>query len=142
MEVEQEPIEVPSDSPSDTTPPQEPEEELDADKIKEQGNTAFKAGRFHEAIEHYSRAIGTSLFLLWNEELFPRRLPNSHLRPGFTPFAPLCPYKSVVLRERTVFEGLRASLTCVLPSSYHGPQRPSSVDFSVRYSLNECLLRI
>ncbi|CDO68768.1 hypothetical protein BN946_scf184989.g34 [Trametes cinnabarina] len=30
---------------------------VEAEKVKEQGNAAFKAGRFHEAIEHYSKAI-------------------------------------------------------------------------------------
>ena len=49
----------PSASP---TPAPEPEEEGDnkqrAEKIKEQGNVSFKAGKFQDAIELYTKAIG------------------------------------------------------------------------------------
>ncbi len=61
MEVEQEPTEVAGSSKEATPAPEEPpaaEAEPDAEKIKEQGNAAFKAGRYQDAIDHYSRAIG------------------------------------------------------------------------------------
>ncbi len=61
MEVEQEPIEVAGSSKETTPAPEEPpaaEAEPDAEKIKEQGNAAFKAGRYQDAIDHYGRAIG------------------------------------------------------------------------------------
>ena len=59
MDIEQEPIEV-NDSGDDVTLDVEPDPvEDDPDKIKEKGNTAFKAGKFQEAIDQYSRAIGT-----------------------------------------------------------------------------------
>ena len=64
MEVEQEPIEVAGSSKETTPVPEEltaEEAEPDADKIKEQGNAAFKAGRYQDAIDYYSRAIGTLL---------------------------------------------------------------------------------
>lgn len=52
-------------SPSPPTPP--PPEEVDtakqAEKVKEEGNVAFKAQKFHDAIESYTRAIGECLFL-------------------------------------------------------------------------------
>ncbi|KAI0758959.1 protein prenylyltransferase [Fomes fomentarius] len=57
MEVEQDPIEVSNETETENAEGPVPEEEPDADKIKEQGNTAFKAGRFQEAIDQYSRAI-------------------------------------------------------------------------------------
>ncbi|KAH9931611.1 protein prenylyltransferase [Epithele typhae] len=57
MDVEQDAIEVPSDTPPGSSTPSEPVEEVDPDKIKEKGNAAFKGKRFQEAIEHYSRAI-------------------------------------------------------------------------------------
>ncbi|KAI0772446.1 protein prenylyltransferase [Trametes elegans] len=56
--AEDHPIEVSSDEPE---PTKEAEEVLDpavqAEKVKEQGNAAFKAVRFQEAIEQYSKAI-------------------------------------------------------------------------------------
>ena len=55
-EVEQESVETPNGA--EETPVEEPVEEVDPDKIKEKGNAAFKAGRFQEAIDNYSRAIG------------------------------------------------------------------------------------
>ena len=64
MEIEQEPIEVAGSSKETTPVPEElpaEEAEPDADKIKEQGNAAFKAGRYQDAIDYYSRAIGTLL---------------------------------------------------------------------------------
>ncbi|TFK90917.1 protein prenylyltransferase [Polyporus arcularius HHB13444] len=60
MEIEQEPIEVAGSSKEATPAPEEPpavEAEPDAEKIKEQGNAAFKAGRYQDAIDHYGRAI-------------------------------------------------------------------------------------
>ncbi|RPD77241.1 protein prenylyltransferase [Lentinus tigrinus ALCF2SS1-7] len=60
MEIEKEPIEVAGSSKETTPVPEEPpaeEAEPDADQIKEQGNAAFKAGRYQDAIDHYSRAI-------------------------------------------------------------------------------------
>ena len=56
MEVEQEPAVAPSDA--QEVKEEQPEEAPDADKIKEQGNAAFKAGRFSDAVDLYSRAIG------------------------------------------------------------------------------------
>ncbi|KAK1228065.1 hypothetical protein PQX77_008909 [Marasmius sp. AFHP31] len=51
----------PPPSSASPTPAPEPEEEGDvkqrAEKIKEQGNVAFKAGKFQEAIELYTKAI-------------------------------------------------------------------------------------
>ncbi|KAG7098436.1 hypothetical protein E1B28_000388 [Marasmius oreades] len=54
-----------SPSPAATTPVPEPEPQdaeedpiKDAEKIKEKGNTAFKAGNYQEAIECYTKAIG------------------------------------------------------------------------------------
>ena len=46
-------------------PAEDAEEELGAEKLKELGNVAFKASRFHDAIELYTRAIGAyiSIFL-------------------------------------------------------------------------------
>ncbi|KAI0354284.1 DnaJ-domain-containing protein [Trametes cingulata] len=62
--LEDEPIEVPNDAQAEAAPQEagpEAVEEVDpavqAEKLKEQGNTAFKAGRFQEAIENYSKAI-------------------------------------------------------------------------------------
>ncbi|KAI0369294.1 DnaJ-domain-containing protein [Pilatotrama ljubarskyi] len=62
--LENQPIEVPNDVEEEEAPKAaEPEvvKEVDpavqAEKVKEQGNAAFKAGRFQEAIEHYSKAI-------------------------------------------------------------------------------------
>lgn len=34
-----------------------------AERIKEKGNVAFKAGKYQEAIEHYTKAIGWSYLL-------------------------------------------------------------------------------
>ncbi|KAI9058789.1 TPR-like protein [Trametes sanguinea] len=55
------PAEVPPDVQGEKPPKEEVVEEVDpvaeAEKVKEQGNTAFKAGRFQEAIEQYSKAI-------------------------------------------------------------------------------------
>ena len=73
MDIEQDPTEMSSDSPSETAPPQEPEEELNADKIKEKGNAAFKAGRYHDAIEFYSKAIGGLIITLWGHDAQSRR---------------------------------------------------------------------
>lgn len=53
----------PSTSPavSSDAAPSTPEAQLDpiqkAEKVKEQGNTAFKGGRYQEAIDLYSEAI-------------------------------------------------------------------------------------
>jgi DnaJ family protein C protein 7 len=45
---------------------QVPEEQVDpavlAERTKEQGNIAFKAKRYGEAVNHYSKAIGASTF--------------------------------------------------------------------------------
>ena len=60
MDVEKEPIVV-QDSEDEEMPDLEPAPVAeDPDKIKEKGNTAFKAGKFQEAIDQYSRAIGAS----------------------------------------------------------------------------------
>ena len=60
MEVEQEPIEV-HDSEEETTPEAAPEPAQETpDEVKEKGNAAFKAGKYQEAIDNYSRAIGMS----------------------------------------------------------------------------------
>ncbi|KAI1790529.1 protein prenylyltransferase [Ganoderma leucocontextum] len=57
MDVEKEPIVV-QDSGDEDMPDLEPAPvEEDPDKIKEKGNAAFKAGKFQEAIDQYSRAI-------------------------------------------------------------------------------------
>ncbi len=57
-----EPIEVSSDTPEEEKQPEEVVEEVDpavqAERVKEQGNAAFKGGRFQEAIGHYGNAIG------------------------------------------------------------------------------------
>lgn len=42
-------------------PSTEPSSEKLAEKMKEEGNTAFKAQRFSEAIELYTKAIGKPL---------------------------------------------------------------------------------
>ncbi|KAK7038721.1 hypothetical protein VNI00_010605 [Paramarasmius palmivorus] len=51
----------PPQSPSPTAVPEHVEDGEDivkrAEKVKEKGNTAFKAGRYQEAIEHYTKAI-------------------------------------------------------------------------------------
>lgn len=53
------PSPIPADSQSPTPEAAEPVDNIkQAEKVKEQGNTAFKAGKFVEAIEHYGRAIG------------------------------------------------------------------------------------
>jgi DnaJ family protein C protein 7 len=70
-------IDSPSPAPSTSqktpppkTPPPPPETDAQkltrADKVKEQGNTAFKAGKFDEAIEFYSKAIGTDILNLYS----------------------------------------------------------------------------
>ena len=60
MDVEKEPIVI-HDSGDEEMPDLEPMPvEDDPDKIKEKGNAAFKAGKFQEAIDQYSRAIGAS----------------------------------------------------------------------------------
>ncbi|KIK50363.1 hypothetical protein GYMLUDRAFT_51265 [Collybiopsis luxurians FD-317 M1] len=50
-----------SATPPSPTPEPEPPEEGDivkqAEKVKEKGNVAFKAGKYQEAIEHYTKAI-------------------------------------------------------------------------------------
>jgi hypothetical protein len=74
-----EPMNVDSPSPapstSKKTPPPKipsPPPETDAqnltraDRVKEQGNTAFKAGKFDLAIEFYSKAIGTDILDRYN----------------------------------------------------------------------------
>lgn len=43
---------------STSQPPLDPKKQ--AEKEKEQGNVAFKAGKFYDAIEKYTRAIGAS----------------------------------------------------------------------------------
>lgn len=49
------------------TPPTPPPEEIDtakqAEKVKEEGNVAFKAQKFHDAIGSYTRAIGECFVL-------------------------------------------------------------------------------
>lgn len=51
-------------------PTAEPEPETDgqraqrAEKVKEQGNTAFKAKRYGEAIDLYTKAIGSSVHFI------------------------------------------------------------------------------
>jgi len=49
--------------PSSSTPPV-PEEDIAtrAEKVKEQGNAAFKLGKYLEAIDLYTKAIGMSSF--------------------------------------------------------------------------------
>jgi DnaJ family protein C protein 7 len=48
-----------SDSPSPATFPDPPEDPaVRAERIKEQGNVAFKASRYHDAIDLYTQAIG------------------------------------------------------------------------------------
>lgn len=55
LESEQSPTpEVPSQSASPADEPPEPD---GAEKVKEEGNAAFKAGRFNDAVEAYTRAI-------------------------------------------------------------------------------------
>lgn len=59
LESEQSPTpEVPSQSASPADEPPEPD---GAEKVKEEGNAAFKAGRFNDAVEAYTRAIGVCL---------------------------------------------------------------------------------
>src|ERR1700683_971054 len=54
----------PKKVPATTPPPPPPETDAQkaarADKVKEEGNTAFKARRFEDAIELYTKAIGMS----------------------------------------------------------------------------------
>ncbi len=57
MDVEKEPIVI-QDSDEDMPDLEPAPVEDDPDKIKEKGNAAFKGGRFQEAIDQYSRAIG------------------------------------------------------------------------------------
>ncbi|EIW56458.1 DnaJ-domain-containing protein [Trametes versicolor FP-101664 SS1] len=56
-----EPIEISSDTPEEEKQVEEVVEEVDpavqAERVKEQGNAAFKGGRFQEAIGHYGNAI-------------------------------------------------------------------------------------
>jgi hypothetical protein len=57
--------------PPSKTPPEldpEPEEEpaIRAEKIKEQGNVAFKAKRYADAIDLYTKAIGMQLLLYFH----------------------------------------------------------------------------
>lgn len=58
-------INSPSLSPN-APPAQETDEQklARADKVKEQGNTAFKGKRFEDAIELYSKAIGTNYLFI------------------------------------------------------------------------------
>ena len=56
---------TPSPNPAQDLPSQKPSSELEeedntarAEKVKELGNTAFKAGRYANAIEYYTKAIG------------------------------------------------------------------------------------
>ncbi|KAI0673123.1 DnaJ-domain-containing protein [Trametes maxima] len=59
--LENEPIEIHDDASDTGKPNEETVEEVDpavqAEMVKEQGNTAFKGGRFHEAVEKYGKAI-------------------------------------------------------------------------------------
>ncbi|KAE9405377.1 DnaJ-domain-containing protein [Gymnopus androsaceus JB14] len=52
-----------SRAPSTSPEPDPPEEDLvqRAEKVKEKGNVAFKAGKYQEAIEHYTKAIAATL---------------------------------------------------------------------------------
>ncbi|KAF9809201.1 hypothetical protein IEO21_07501 [Rhodonia placenta] len=62
LESEQSPTpEVPSQP---TSPANEPPEPDGAEKVKEEGNVAFKAGRFNDAVEAYTRAIGVCLLTM------------------------------------------------------------------------------
>ena len=45
-------------TPEVATPPEPVDPIKEAEKVKEQGNVAFKASRFQEAIDLYSKAIG------------------------------------------------------------------------------------
>lgn len=54
----------------DQAPPPEAETEAEpidnvkeAEKVKEQGNVFFKAGKLQDAVEKYTRAIGACLYL-------------------------------------------------------------------------------
>ena len=59
VDVEETPapqVENPQDPP--TPPPEEVDTAKQAETVKEEGNVAFKAKKFHDAIESYTRAIG------------------------------------------------------------------------------------
>ena len=47
-------------APEAPTQPEAVDSKKQAEQVKELGNAAFKAGKFPDAIEHYTRAIGAS----------------------------------------------------------------------------------
>jgi DnaJ homolog subfamily C member 7 len=49
---------LPSPTAPEPTPPPSPSEPESAETIKERGNVAFRAGKFHDAIDLYTKAIG------------------------------------------------------------------------------------
>src|ERR1700734_1983080 len=54
------PKKVPATKPPPPPPETDAQKAARADKVKEEGNTAFKARRFEDAIELYTKAIGMS----------------------------------------------------------------------------------
>ena len=60
------PTPLPPISPSPTPTPEPVEEDAAkrAEKIKDQGNAAFKAANYAEAVDFYTKAIGSYPFLL------------------------------------------------------------------------------
>lgn len=42
---------------------------VSAEKVKEQGNVAFKAGKYDEAVKHYTKAIGANPLLISRRNL-------------------------------------------------------------------------
>lgn len=109
MEVEQDPVEVPNETETESAEGPAPEEEPDADKIKEQGNTAFKGGRFQEAIDQYSRAIGMSTQC----HLCKHPARTQRGRTVFTPFCRLASCRTDVLdKSRCSVHGPEALQAC------------------------------
>jgi len=75
----------PTPSPVTTSPKPEPEEEdpiKRAEKVKEQGNVAFKAAKYAVAVELYTKAIGTSCIVFMSLKLTIAAELNS-LEPSY-----------------------------------------------------------
>jgi len=72
--------------PASPSPPPEPEEEdvaKRAEKIKDQGNVAFKATKYAEAIDLYTKAIGSQTFLPFFDFVHPFTLESFHPNESF-----------------------------------------------------------
>lgn len=62
---------LPPISPSPSPEPVEDDAGKRAEKIKDQGNTAFKAAKYAEAVDLYTKAIGSYSFPVWRRDSCP-----------------------------------------------------------------------